>query len=94
MNSRISFFLLLMFVILFTSCAQSFSLENCIDGEASGFWKGLWHGIIAPISFVLSLFKDNIAIYDVNNTGGWYDFGYVIGVGCLLGGGCKAKGKK
>jgi hypothetical protein len=30
---------------------------------------------------VLSVFFEDIAMYAVNNTGGWYDFGFVLGVG-------------
>ena len=40
-----------------------------------GFWKGLWHGIIAPIAFIVSLFSDHVRIYALPNAGRWYDFG-------------------
>jgi hypothetical protein len=50
----------------------------------------LWHGLIAPISFFGSLVSDNIAMYAMNNNGGWYDFGFVIGAGILFGGGSRA----
>jgi hypothetical protein len=29
-------------------------------------------------------------MYAVNNNGGWYDFGFVIGTGILFGGGSSA----
>ena len=29
------------------------------DGEPAGFWLGLWHGLIAFISFIVSLFNKN-----------------------------------
>jgi hypothetical protein len=45
-----------------------------------GFWLGLWHGLITPITFIISLFTDQVAIYAVPNNGNWYDFGYVLGV--------------
>ena len=57
------------------------------DGTLAGFWLGLWHGIIAPITFVVSLFTNDVSIYAVNNSGGWYDFGFVLGAGILFGGG-------
>jgi len=53
----------------------------------------LWHGFIAPVSFFVSLFSDNVALYAVNNNGGWYDFGFVLGAGIIFGGGSRA-GKK
>jgi len=46
-----------------------------------GFWKGLWHGIIAPIAFIVSLFSDHVRIYAVPNAGRWYDFGFMVGIG-------------
>jgi hypothetical protein len=27
------------------------NIENCTSDEPYGFWFGLWHGIISPISF-------------------------------------------
>ena len=40
------------------------------QGEVAGFWQGLWQGFISPFAFLLSLFKDNIGIYEVHNNGG------------------------
>jgi hypothetical protein len=46
-------------------------------GESSaGFWLGLWHGIITPVTFVISLFSSAVGIYEVHNNGGWYDTGF------------------
>lgn len=56
------------------------------DGGVAGFWLGLWHGLIAPITFVISLFSDGVGIYEVHNSGGWYDFGFVLGLGFIVGG--------
>ncbi len=56
------------------------------DGEA-GFLLGLWHGVIAPITFAVSLFTDDVNVYEVANNGNWYDFGFVLGAGILFGGG-------
>jgi hypothetical protein len=49
-------------------------------GIVAGFWRGLWHGIIVPITFLVSLFGGNVGIYELHNSGHWYDFGFVIGV--------------
>ena len=57
------------------------------EGRVAGFWRGLWHGIIAPLTFIISLFSDNVHFYEVHNNGGWYDFGFVLGAGILFGGG-------
>ena len=51
--------------------------------DVSGFWGGLWHGLILPFAFIGSIITDNISIYATQNTGGWYDFGFLIGVSLL-----------
>ncbi len=56
------------------------------DGAVAGFWRGLWHGVIAPFTFVISLFVDSVHFYEVHNNGGWYNFGFVVGAGILFGG--------
>ncbi len=65
-------------------------IESCAVDSPYGFWGGIWHGMIAPFAFIGSIFSDNIALYAVNNTGGWYDFGFVLGAGILFGGGGRA----
>lgn len=73
-------------VLLLSGCAHSTDISKCIVESPYGFWSGLWHGFIAPISFIGSLFWDSIDMYAKNNTGGWYDFGFLIGVGAFSGG--------
>ena len=46
----------------------------------AGFWLGLWHGLIFPLAWIASLFMPDIAVYAVPNNGGWYDFGYFLGI--------------
>src|SRR5690348_15104847 len=53
-------------------------------GGVAGFWLGLWQGFIAPIVFVVSLFRRDLSIYEVHNNGGWYNFGYLFGLACFL----------
>lgn len=76
------------------SCAQAVDVESFVSTEPYGFWSGLWHGIIAPITFFVSLFVEEVAIYAVNNNGGWYDFGFVLGAGILFGGSRKRRRRK
>lgn len=45
----------------------------------AGFLIGIWHGIIAPIAFVVSLFQPGIGIYETHNDGNLYNAGFVIG---------------
>ncbi len=68
--------------------------EAIIDAQqAAGFWLGLWHGLVVAITFVVSLFSDSVNIYEVNNTGGWYNFGFVLGIIIAFGGGGKRSGR-
>lgn len=76
----------LLVTVLFTGCADVTSIEACTTIAPYGFWGGLWHGMIAPFSFIGSLFSSDIAMYAVNNNGGWYDFGFAIGAGIIFGG--------
>ena len=81
---------LLLFLLLFVSCAEVQHVEMCTTGHTYGFFGGLWHGMIAPFTFVISLFSDHVAVWAVNNNGGWYTFGFLLGVGSLGFGGHKA----
>jgi hypothetical protein len=53
----------------------------------AGFWAGFWHGLVAPLTFIISLFNSNVGIYETNNRGRLYDFGFILGVSAALGGG-------
>jgi hypothetical protein len=53
--------------------------------QQAGFWGGLWHGIIAPITFIVSLFATGVSIYETNNNGRWYEFGFMLGIGAYAG---------
>src|SRR5690554_2525889 len=81
--------ILLMLVLVLGSCAPGPNpvVGSAHDGDPAGFLPGLWHGFIAPFTFVVSLFTDSVNVYEVHNSGGWYDFGFVLGAGILLGGG-------
>lgn len=56
------------------------------EGKVAGFWQGLWHGIIAPFTFIISLFSDTVGVYEAHNNGGWYNFGFLVGLLIILGG--------
>jgi hypothetical protein len=56
------------------------------DGSVAGFWKGLWHGIISPVTFIIALFSDSVHFYEVHNNGNWYNIGFLIGLLILFGG--------
>lgn len=81
---------LVLLVLALSACApraNRFADTRSPDGEVSGFWLGLWHGIISPVTFIVSLFNHRVGIYEVYNNGGWYNFGYMVGMTIILGGG-------
>ena len=72
--------LLAPFAALFTLAACATQSAAAVAPAAPGFLLGLWHGFIFPVSWVLSLFIPEVAVYAVPNNGGWYDFGYFLGI--------------
>jgi len=79
-------------LLLLAACAAGPNELAGTDPDAAGFWLGLWHGLISPITFVVSLFNTNVNIYEVNNNGNWYDFGFILGVAGAFSGGGGASG--
>jgi hypothetical protein len=53
------------------------------DAKPAGFLAGLWHGLIIPITFIVSLFNSNVSIYETDNTNKGYHFGFIIGLTAL-----------
>jgi hypothetical protein len=79
-------------VLLLASCAAGTNPAvdaPKADGKTAGFWSGLWHGFISPFTFIISLFTDNVNVYEVHNSGNWYDFGFILGVAIIFGGGAR-----
>lgn len=63
------------------------ALSGCIPGDGTysphrpaGFFWGIWHGWVAPVSLIIGLFRPGIRVYEVINTGWWYDFGFYIAI--------------
>jgi len=83
-------FALLLVACVLTGCAAGPNVlkdSPNSDGDLAGFWLGLWHGMILPLAFVISLFSANLSIYEVHNSGALYNFGFLLGAGMVWGGG-------
>ncbi|TAJ14686.1 hypothetical protein DMA11_04765 [Marinilabiliaceae bacterium JC017] len=81
MNKYKSVVLISVFIVL------TLLLTSCLPGGGSyspikpaGFFSGIWHGWVAPVSLILGLFNSKISIYESFNTGWWYDFGFYISI--------------
>lgn len=66
--------------VLIPLAACATQVSSAVAPEAPGFLLGLWHGFIFPFAWLLSLIMPEVAVYAVPNNGGWYDFGYFIGI--------------
>lgn len=69
--------------IMFVGCAAG-SAQFTGDAPA-GFWLGIWHGMISCVTLVIGIFNDHVNVYEIHNSGGWYDFGFIIGITALWG---------
>ena len=84
MKKRILILMLVIIgVMMLAGCAAGVNASVDVpndEGVTDGFWSGMWHGVISPVTFIISLFNDNVSLYEVHNTGNWYDFGFILGI--------------
>ena len=74
---------------LLAGCAAPGNPAVALPGTP-GFWQGLWHGMIFPVTFFVSLFNHSVGVYAAVNDGGWYNFGFFLGIGMSMGGSARA----
>lgn len=86
MQRKLTFVGLAALTLLLTACASQTDAAIAQTATSPGFFWGVWHGFIFPWAWIGSLFSADIAVYAVPNTGGWYDFGFFLGI-TVLGGG-------
>ena len=57
-------------LLLLAACAAGPNNVAYVSApHIAGFWQGLWQGAISPITFLISLFNNNVNIYEVHNNG-------------------------
>ena len=54
------------------------------NGQVARAGAGLWHGIIAPVTLVLSFFNSDVHMYEVHNAGPEYDIGFLLGLAIVI----------
>ncbi len=83
MKKLLQIMFLLGLVMVLSGCADTVTFSQAGHITPVGFWYGVWHGMILPFSWIVSLFDNDVAIYAIYNNGGWYDFGYIFGISML-----------
>lgn len=70
--------LIILLAMILSACAPGTTGHNQM--RRAGFLWGIWHGWIAPISLIWQIFNPQVRVYEVNNIGWWYDFGFYIAI--------------
>ena len=79
---KINFLTIVLIALIFTSCADASPYAQlAVTDNAYGFWGGLWHGMILFWNWIGTFIWDDVAIYAQDNNGGWYNFGFISGIG-------------
>ncbi|HEX7395509.1 MAG TPA: hypothetical protein VF313_11325 [Anaerolineaceae bacterium] len=52
--------------------------------RVAGPLLGIWHGIISPITLLVSFINSNVQMYEVHNDGSPYNLGFLIGVAIVF----------
>lgn len=94
-RERLSFITRRPFLAIFVLSLLAWAvLSGCAPGDQrfaldqpAGFLWGLWHGGISFFTLVIGIWSDSVQVYEVHNTGGWYDLGFLLGAACAWGGG-------
>lgn len=62
-------------------------MSGCVPGDGSytdenraGFFWGIWHGWLAPVSLIMGIFNNQLRVYETLNTGWWYDLGFYMAI--------------
>ncbi len=77
-------------VLVLSACAPGSG--EFTSADPAGFFAGFWHGMISFITLIWSIFDADISIYEVNNTGFWYDAGFFLSIsGIMAGSGAGAR---
>jgi hypothetical protein len=55
-----------------------------VIGRVARAGAGLWHGLIAPATLVVSFFNSDVRMYEVHNAGSEYDLGFLLGLAIVI----------
>lgn len=72
--------LLSIFVVVILTLTSCLPGNLAVDDKPAGFLWGIWHGWIAPLSLIISLFNDKVNMYEVHNSGFFYNLGFYMAI--------------
>ena len=55
-----------------------------LSGRVARAGAGLWHGLIAPATLLVSFFNSDVRMYEVHNAGSEYDLGFLLGLASVM----------
>jgi hypothetical protein len=56
-----------------------------VHGSPAGIALGIWHGMISPVTLIVSFTNPNVQMYEVHNDGNQYNLGFYLGILILIG---------
>lgn len=54
------------------------------SNRVAGPLLGIWHGIISPITLIVSFINPSVQMYEVHNDGSPYNLGFLFGVALVF----------
>jgi hypothetical protein len=54
------------------------------SGLIAGLAMGFWHGLISPVTLIMSFLNPAIQMYEVHNNGAMYSLGFLLGVAIIF----------
>lgn len=81
--------IMLAFALILTGCASHYAPDSIDDPY--GFFSGIWHGFVFPLSLVTNIFSWFMSLFDIYvfrdiqiigrpNTGFFYYVGFILGL--------------
>lgn len=72
-------------LFLASGILTNYAGDVSFQDDKAGLLTGIIHGILAPIMLVAAIFT-SFTMYELNNNGWWYNFGFLFGILITWGG--------
>lgn len=70
------------YLVIFTWYMDSGFAATTANADSQADWfTGFTNGVFVVPSWLVSIFRDDMGIYRVDNTGLWYNFWFLLGAG-------------